>query len=69
VLKIQTVNDEAETLAYIGHVDNVINGAIPDLLMGLYIFQETDNGISYFTRIVSWIKFPDKKRNHEHDIG
>jgi hypothetical protein len=55
VLKIETINDEAEMLAYIGHLDNVINGVIPDLLMGLYIFQETGNGVGYCCRVFGWI--------------
>ena len=32
MLKIEKLNDDAEVLAYIGHVDNVINGIIPDEL-------------------------------------
>ena len=32
MLKIEKLNDNSEMLAYIGHVDNVINGIIPDEL-------------------------------------
>ena len=32
MLKIERLNEQTETLAYIGHVDNVINGIIPDAL-------------------------------------
>jgi hypothetical protein len=32
MLKIEEINDGAEILAYIGHVDNVINGIIPEAL-------------------------------------
>lgn len=32
MLQIEKINDDAEVLAYIGHVDNVINGIIPDAL-------------------------------------
>lgn len=32
MLKIEKLNDDAEILAFIGHVDNVINGIIPDAL-------------------------------------
>lgn len=32
MLQIEKLNDDAEVLAYIGHVDNVINGVIPDAL-------------------------------------
>jgi hypothetical protein len=32
-LKIEKYNEDAETLAYIGHVNNVINGEIPKALL------------------------------------
>lgn len=32
MLKIEKINGNSEVLAYIGHVDNVINGIIPDAL-------------------------------------
>ena len=33
MLKIEKYNEDAEMLAYIGHVNNVINGEIPEALL------------------------------------